>query len=99
MKEWLRATTSRATGRSSRRSTAWRRSVGATVTAVALRWLVQKPAVTSVIMGVRTAAQLDDNLKAGELRLSPEAMKRLDDASAFELGYPYDFMKRIQGRW
>jgi len=26
-------------------------------------------------------------------------MKRLDEASAFELGYPYDFMKRIQGRW
>ena len=75
------------------------KEVGSTVTAVALRWLVQKPAVTSVIMGVRTAAQLDDNLKAGELRLSPEAMKRLDEASAFEIGYPYDFMKRIQGRW
>ena len=75
------------------------RSVGTTVTAVALRWLLQKPAVTSVIFGARTLAQLDDNLKAAELKLSPEAMKRLDDASAFELGYPYDFMKRIQGRW
>ncbi|HEY2743149.1 MAG TPA: aldo/keto reductase [Polyangia bacterium] len=75
------------------------REVGASMTAVALRWLIQKPAVTSVIMGVRTPAQLDDNLKAAELKLSPEAMKRLDEASAFELGYPYDFMKRIQGRW
>jgi aryl-alcohol dehydrogenase-like predicted oxidoreductase len=75
------------------------RELGTSVTAVALRWLVQKPAVTSVIMGVRTVGQLDDNLKAGELRLPVEIMKRLDDASAFELGYPYDFMKRIQGRW
>ena len=75
------------------------REVGTSLTAVALRWLIQKPAVTSVIMGVRTPAQLDDNLKAAGLQLSKEAMKRLDDASGYELGYPYDFMKRIQGRW
>ena len=75
------------------------KELGTSTSAVALRWLVQKPAVSSVIMGVRNLAQLDDNLKAGELRLSAEAMKRLDEASAFELGYPYDFMKRIQGRW
>ncbi|HWE26354.1 MAG TPA: aldo/keto reductase [Polyangia bacterium] len=73
--------------------------LGTTMTAVALRWLIQKPAVTSVIMGVRNVQQLDDNLKAGELRLSADVMKRLDEASAYELGYPYDFMKRIQGRW
>jgi aryl-alcohol dehydrogenase-like predicted oxidoreductase len=50
-------------------------------------------------MGVRNVQQLDDNLKAGEIRLSADVMKRLDEASAYELGYPYDFMKRIQGRW
>lgn len=75
------------------------RELSTTVTAVALRWLMQKPAVTSVIMGVRTPAQLDDNLKAADLVLPPEAMKRLDEVSAFELGYPYDFMGRISGRW
>ncbi len=75
------------------------KELGTSTTAVALRWLMQKPAVTSVIMGVRTLQQLDDNLKAAELTLPAEAMQRLDDASAFELGYPYDFMKRIQGRW
>jgi len=75
------------------------RELGTTPTAVALRWLVQKPAVTSVIMGVRTVAQLDDNLKAAELRLSPEAIKRLDEASAYDLGYPYDFIQRFSGRW
>jgi aryl-alcohol dehydrogenase-like predicted oxidoreductase len=75
------------------------KELGTTTTAVALRWLLQKRAVSSVIMGVRNVAQLDDNLKAGELVLPAEIMKRLDEASAFELGYPYDFMKRIQGRW
>jgi len=75
------------------------KELATTTTAVALRWLLQKPAVTSVIMGVRNVGQLDDNLKAGELTLPAEIMKRLDEASAFELGYPYDFMKRIQGRW
>jgi aryl-alcohol dehydrogenase-like predicted oxidoreductase len=75
------------------------KELGTSTTAVALRWLIQKPAVTSVIMGVRNVQQLDDNLKAGELRLSADVMKRLDDASGYELGYPYDFMKRIQGRW
>jgi aryl-alcohol dehydrogenase-like predicted oxidoreductase len=75
------------------------KELGTSTTAVALRWLIQKPAVTSVIMGVRNVQQLDDNLKAGEIRLSADVMKRLDEASAYELGYPYDFMKRIQGRW
>ncbi len=75
------------------------RELSSTVSAVALRWLIQKPAVTSVILGVRTVAQLDDNLKAAELKLPPEAMQRLDEASAFELGYPYQFMKQIAGRW
>ena len=75
------------------------KELGTTTTAVALRWLIQKPAVTSVIMGVRTLQQLDDNMKAGELVLPAEVIKRLDEVSAFELGYPYDFMKRIQGRW
>jgi aryl-alcohol dehydrogenase-like predicted oxidoreductase len=75
------------------------KELGTSTTAVALRWLIQKPAVTSVIMGVRNLQQLDDNLKAAEIRLSADVMKRLDEASAYELGYPYDFMKRIQGRW
>jgi aryl-alcohol dehydrogenase-like predicted oxidoreductase len=75
------------------------KELGTTNTAVALRWLIQKPAVTSVIMGVRNLAQLDDNLKAADISLPAEAMKRLDEASRFELGYPYDFMQRIQGRW
>ncbi len=71
----------------------------ATPAQVALAWLLHKPAVTSVIFGARSLEQLEDNLKAGDLELSDETMKRLDDASAFELGYPYDFIQHIQGQW
>jgi aryl-alcohol dehydrogenase-like predicted oxidoreductase len=73
--------------------------LGATPSQVALAWAAHKPGVTSVIFGARSLEQLDDNLKAGELELSAAVMQRLDQASGFPLGYPYDFMKNIQGRW
>jgi aryl-alcohol dehydrogenase-like predicted oxidoreductase len=66
---------------------------------VALAWLLAKPAVTSVIFGARSIAQLDDNLKAAEVKLAAEQVQRLDDASAFEIGYPYKFIANIQKRW
>lgn len=72
---------------------------GATPTAVSLAWVVQKPAVTSAIFGARSVEQLDQCTAAAELTLSAEEMKRLDEASAFELGYPYDFIGRVQSRW
>ncbi len=55
----------------------------------ALSWLVGRPAVTSVIIGARTESQLEDNLKAAELELSPAGRRRLDDASVPRLLYPY----------
>src|ERR1700723_3368139 len=70
-----------------------------TPAAVALAWLLAKPAVTSVIFGARSIAQLDDNLKAAEVKLAAEQVQRLDDASAFEIGYPYKFIANIQKRW
>jgi aryl-alcohol dehydrogenase-like predicted oxidoreductase len=75
------------------------KETGKSYTQLALAWLLQKPGVSSVIFGARTLAQLDDNLGAAELTLTDAQMKRLDDASAFELGYPYDFIQGIQGRW
>lgn len=67
--------------------------------AVSLAWLLRKPAVCSVIFGARNLAQLEDNLKAAELELSDEDMAELDEASDFDLGYPYAFIKGVQGRW
>jgi aryl-alcohol dehydrogenase-like predicted oxidoreductase len=70
-----------------------------TPAAVALAWLLAKPAVTSVIFGARSIEQLDDNLKAADVKLSAEQVQKLDDASAFEIGYPYKFIANIQKRW
>src|SRR5262245_20037162 len=75
------------------------KELGTTPSAVALAWLLAKPAVTSVIFGARSLEQLDDNLKAADVTLSADQVQRLDDASAVELGYPYRFIGSIQKRW
>jgi hypothetical protein len=49
---------------------------------VALPWLADQPAVTSVILGVRTTDQLADNLAAAELRLTEGEMLRLSESAA-----------------
>jgi aryl-alcohol dehydrogenase-like predicted oxidoreductase len=56
---------------------------------VALAYLADKPAVTSVIVGARSSAQLADNLGAAGLVLDGAARARLDDVSAPRLIYPY----------
>jgi aryl-alcohol dehydrogenase-like predicted oxidoreductase len=70
-----------------------------TASAVSLAWLLAKPTVSSVIFGARSVEQLDDNLKAADVKLSAEDVQRLDDASAYELGYPCKFIGNIQKRW
>jgi aryl-alcohol dehydrogenase-like predicted oxidoreductase len=62
----------------------------ASMAQVALAWLVDRPTVTSVILGARTVEQLDDNLGAADLHLTPEETARLDDASdPAPADYPY----------
>jgi len=56
---------------------------------VALAWLLQRPGVTSVIIGGRTEAQFRDNLAAADLRLSEHQIKRLNEVSQPTLIYPY----------
>jgi len=56
---------------------------------VALAWLAGRPAVTSVIIGARTDAQLVDNLKASNVTLSAQERAALDAVSAQPLLYPY----------
>jgi aryl-alcohol dehydrogenase-like predicted oxidoreductase len=62
---------------------------GVSAAQVALAYLLGKPAVTSLVIGARTAEQLADNLGAADLRLSEEERKRLDAVSAPPLLYPY----------
>ena len=56
---------------------------------VALRWLLQQPAVTATIIGARSVRQLDDNLGAGGWALSDDQVRRLTEASDRPLPYPY----------
>lgn len=64
---------------------------------VALAWTAQQPAVSSVILGARTTAQLADNLGATGLKLSEEEIGLLSAASAPEVAdYPYGAPGREQ---
>jgi aryl-alcohol dehydrogenase-like predicted oxidoreductase len=63
---------------------------GASMAQIALAWLVDRPTVTSVILGARTLEQLDDNLGAAELHLEAGETERLDAASdPAAADYPY----------
>ncbi len=63
---------------------------GASMAQVALAWLVDRPSVTSVILGARTLDQLEDNLGAADLHLSPSETERLNVASdPGAADYPY----------
>ena len=54
---------------------------GASMSQVAIAWVQARPAVRSVILGARTLTQLDDNLAAGDLDLSEDETRLLDEAS------------------
>lgn len=56
---------------------------------VALAWLLQRPGVTSVVIGGRTESQFKDNLAAADLKLTDEEVRKLDKVSAPRTLYPY----------
>ncbi|HEY0855317.1 MAG TPA: aldo/keto reductase, partial [Devosia sp.] len=56
---------------------------------VSLAWLLQRPIVASVIIGGRNITQFEDNLKAADLKLTPEDIADLDKVSQPRLIYPY----------
>jgi aryl-alcohol dehydrogenase-like predicted oxidoreductase len=63
---------------------------GVSMGVIALAWLVDRPAVTSVILGARTLQQLDDNLSAAGVHLTADEVRVLDEASASLVSdYPY----------
>ena len=62
---------------------------GRSVPQVALNWLLQRPTVSSVIIGARNEEQLRQNLDAVGWSLTSEQVQRLDDASARPPAYPY----------
>jgi len=73
---------------------------GKTQTQVAIRWVLQKDFVSSVIIGAKSIQQLEDNMGAGSgWSLTEEQMKQLDELSAFTKPqgamYPYYFIDML----
>jgi aryl-alcohol dehydrogenase-like predicted oxidoreductase len=62
---------------------------GKTIPQIALNWLLQRPTVSSVIVGARNEEQLKQNLGAVGWNLTAEQVARLDKASETALPYPY----------
>ena len=63
--------------------------IGKTQAQIALNWLLQRPTISSLIVGARTEAQLRDNLGAVGWKLSADQIARLDAISAKPPIYPY----------
>jgi len=75
------------------------RETGKSIPQIALNWLLQRPTVSSVILGARNEQQLSQLLGATDWELEPEQMAKLDAASETTVIYPYwhqrDFVELI----
>jgi len=75
------------------------KETGKSVPQVALNWLLQRPSVSSVILGARNEEQLKENFGSAGWTLTPEQVARLDAASETTPPYPYwhqrQFVERI----
>lgn len=58
---------------------------------VAMKWIMNKNIIP--IVGARTSEQLEENLKSKDIILSDEQMKKLDEVSKIELGFPHEFLQ------
>ena len=71
---------------------------GKTVPQIALNWLLQRPTVSTLVIGARNEEQLKANLGAVGWKLTTEQMARLDAASEVPVGYPYWHQRQFQER-
>ena len=68
---------------------------GVSPSQVALSWLLHQPGVTSPIIGARKVGHLTDNIDSVGVPLSHDELKKLDDASKIDLGFPHDFLQQV----
>jgi len=73
------------------------KETGKTVPQIAINWLLRRPTVSSVIIGVRNEEQLRQNLGAVGWSLTAEQIAKLDTASAVTAPYPYFPYRRQEG--
>ena len=65
------------------------KETGKSVPQIALNWLLQRPTVSTVIIGARNEEQLRQNIAAVGWNLTPEQVAKLDAASETAVAYPY----------
>jgi aryl-alcohol dehydrogenase-like predicted oxidoreductase len=65
------------------------KETGKTVPQISLNWLLQRPTISTLIIGARNEQQLRDNLGCVGWNLTPEQIAKLDAASRVPLAYPY----------
>jgi aryl-alcohol dehydrogenase-like predicted oxidoreductase len=71
--------------------------IGRTVPQVALNWVLQRPSVSTLVIGARNEAQLRDSLGAAGWALSAAQVQRLDAVSARTPVYPYWHQRTVFG--
>jgi len=74
------------------------KETGKTVPQIALNWLLQRPTVSSIILGARNEEQLRQNLAAEGWNLTADQVAKLDKASTVEPVYPYWHQRQFTER-
>jgi aryl-alcohol dehydrogenase-like predicted oxidoreductase len=69
---------------------------GATAAETAIAWLLHQPGATSVLFGATSPAQVETNLRAAELKLTPEQVRRISDISPLSQAYGMWVVRRVQ---
>jgi len=68
------------------------KGIGKSSAQVALAWTLVNPAVTAPVLGVRTVAQLEDNLGALDVEISADQLARLETVSGVPKVFPMDIL-------
>jgi aryl-alcohol dehydrogenase-like predicted oxidoreductase len=74
------------------------KETGKTVAQIALNWLLQRPTVSTIVIGARNEEQLKQNLDAVGWNLTPAQVSKLDEASTVPLPYPYWHQAQFEER-
>ncbi|BCB89886.1 aldo/keto reductase [Phytohabitans suffuscus] len=74
------------------------KALGVSAAQLALAWLRHRPVHVVPILGATSATQLAENLAAVDVRLAPEQVARLDEASEVPLPYPHHYLASSMAR-
>jgi len=69
------------------------KELGCSPSQVALAWLRTRPGSIVPIIGARLLDQIRDNLSCPDVRIPEEQLRRLEEASHIDLGFPHKFLE------